>query len=108
VELRNKLDEVKKWMEKCNMDVKGIEEAHETQKKCLVWRNLQLEASMQALKVSAAYMHLCAMLIVCCYFGLSQNHPIENSQPAQYFLYVDVRLLRSKNWSYRCSEVNAI
>jgi hypothetical protein len=58
VQLRKKLDEVKRRTAKCKMDVKSIEKAHETEKKSLVQRNLELEASMQALKVSAAYMHL--------------------------------------------------
>jgi hypothetical protein len=40
------------------MDIKIIEEAHKTEKESLVRRNQELEAAMQALKVSAAYMHL--------------------------------------------------
>jgi hypothetical protein len=57
-QLRRKLDDVKKWTEKCKMDIKIIEEVHKTEKESLVQRNIELEASMQALKVSAAYMHV--------------------------------------------------
>jgi hypothetical protein len=87
-------------------EMRTMERTHQRDKKDLTQRNLELRNTVRSLRVSAACIHLSAVVLGSVIFYVSQDHLNEFIQPTQ--LDLTMRLLRPQHWSYQCGEVNII
>jgi hypothetical protein len=62
----------------------ALDETHQREKKSFLEHNLQMRNTVQSLKVSAAYIHLTALLLGGINFYVSQSHLHDNSLPIRF------------------------